>query len=272
VAENLQGRLERLDRLFGAGEVKINISGCMNACGHHHVGNIGLLGVSKNGADWYQITLGGSTGNHTALGKVLGPAVAKQNIGRAIEIIIETYIELRRTNHLSILYSAQAGIHSRSVFMSILINLYRVLEDQWVRLDDMEPIGDAERVIVSVARLRADWERFEHAGLLLGIELAVTDQVADIEDLLARLQLVVLNFDAFADGRAFSQARLLRERFSFQGDIRAQGEVLRDQLSFMQRCGVSQFRLAEREDTELALSAFTGISKNYQPELKVYAG
>jgi sulfite reductase (NADPH) hemoprotein beta-component len=95
VAENLQGRLERLDRLFGAGEVKINISGCMNACGHHHVGNIGLLGVSKNGADWYQITLGGSTGNHTALGKVLGPAVAKQNIGRAVEIIIETYIELR---------------------------------------------------------------------------------------------------------------------------------------------------------------------------------
>lgn len=95
VAENLQNRLEKLDRLFGAGEVKINISGCMNACGHHHVGNIGLLGVSKNSADWYQITLGGSTGNHTALGKVLGPAVSKQNIGHAVEIIIETYIELR---------------------------------------------------------------------------------------------------------------------------------------------------------------------------------
>lgn len=95
VAENLQNRLERLDRLFGVGEVRINISGCMNACGHHHVGNIGLLGVSKNGADWYQITLGGSAGNHTALGKVLGPAVAKQNIGHAIEIIIKTYIALR---------------------------------------------------------------------------------------------------------------------------------------------------------------------------------
>jgi uncharacterized protein (DUF934 family) len=156
--------------------------------------------------------------------------------------------------------------------MPILINLYQVLKDKWIRLDDMEPVGDAERVIVSMARLRADRDRFERAGLLLGVELAVTDRVADIEVSLTRLQLVVLNFDAFSDGRAFSQARLLRERFSFQGNIRAQGEVLRDQLSFMQRCGVSQFCLADSEDTDLALSAFTDISKYYQPELKVYAG
>jgi uncharacterized protein (DUF934 family) len=156
--------------------------------------------------------------------------------------------------------------------MPILINLYQVLKDKWIRLDDMEPVGDAERVIVSMARLRADRDRFERAGLLLGVELAVTDRVADIEVSLTRLQLVVLNFDAFSDGRAFSQARLLRERFSFQGNIRAQGEVLRDQLSFMQRCGVSQFCLADCEDTDLALSAFTDISKYYQPELKVYAG
>jgi len=74
---------------------KINIPGCMNACGHHQVGNTGLLGVSKNGADRYQITLGGSTGNHFAVGKALGSAVVKQNIGHAVEIIIETYIELR---------------------------------------------------------------------------------------------------------------------------------------------------------------------------------
>lgn len=67
----------------------------MNACGHHHVGNIGLLGVAKNGADWYQITLGGSASNYTALGKVLGPAVAKNFIGQAVEDIIETYIRLR---------------------------------------------------------------------------------------------------------------------------------------------------------------------------------
>ena len=100
VAEDIQNRFDKLDRLFGVGEIKINISGCMNACGHHHVGNIGLLGVSKNGNDWYQITLGGSANNHTALGKVLGPAVEKQNIGRVVEIIIETYIELREPAEL----------------------------------------------------------------------------------------------------------------------------------------------------------------------------
>ncbi len=67
----------------------------MNACGHHHVGHIGLLGVDKKGEDWYQITLGGSASNHTALGKVLGPAVAKAHIGQAVEDIIHTYVGLR---------------------------------------------------------------------------------------------------------------------------------------------------------------------------------
>ena len=95
VSEDIQSRFEKLDRVYGIGEIKINISGCMNACGHHHVGNIGLLGVDKNGADWYQITLGGSASNYTALGKVLGPAVAKKFIGKAVEDIIETYILLR---------------------------------------------------------------------------------------------------------------------------------------------------------------------------------
>lgn len=97
VAEDISRRYEALDRLYEVGDIKINISGCMNACGHHHVGHIGLLGVDKKGEDWYQITLGGSAGNHTALGRVLGPSVAKQHVGSAVETIIETYIELRET-------------------------------------------------------------------------------------------------------------------------------------------------------------------------------
>jgi len=98
VAGDITRRFEALDRLFAVGNIKINISGCMNACGHHHVGHIGLLGVDKSGEDWYQITLGGNAGNHTSLGRVLGPAVAKQHAGRAVEVIIETYIELRETD------------------------------------------------------------------------------------------------------------------------------------------------------------------------------
>jgi sulfite reductase (NADPH) hemoprotein beta-component len=97
VSEDITRRFETLDRLYAVGDIKINISGCMNACGHHHVGHIGLLGVDKKGEDWYQITLGGNAGNHTALGRVLGPSVAKQQVGVAVEAIIETYIELRET-------------------------------------------------------------------------------------------------------------------------------------------------------------------------------
>ena len=95
VSEDIMGRFDELDRLYDIGDIRINISGCMNACGHHHVGHIGLLGVDKKGEDWYQITLGGSAMNHTALGKVLGPAIAKPDIGRAVEQIVDVYIELR---------------------------------------------------------------------------------------------------------------------------------------------------------------------------------
>ena len=95
VSEDIMNRFKELDRLYEIGDIRINISGCMNACGHHHVGHIGLLGVDKKGADWYQITLGGSATNKTSLGKVLGPAVAKANIGMAVEQIVEVYVEQR---------------------------------------------------------------------------------------------------------------------------------------------------------------------------------
>ncbi|MCP4470090.1 MAG: nitrite/sulfite reductase [Gammaproteobacteria bacterium] len=109
VAEDITRRFEALDRLFAVGDIKINISGCMNACGHHHVGHIGLLGVDKSGEDWYQITLGGSAGNDTALGRILGPAVAKQHAGRAVEAIIETYIELREPDETFLETLRRAG-------------------------------------------------------------------------------------------------------------------------------------------------------------------
>jgi sulfite reductase (NADPH) hemoprotein beta-component len=95
VSEDIIKRFDELDKAYGVGDVRINISGCMNACGHHHVGNIGILGVDKKGEDWYQITLGGSAGNDCALGKVLGPAVAKKEVGQAVENIVETYVDLR---------------------------------------------------------------------------------------------------------------------------------------------------------------------------------
>ena len=82
IAEAIQRRFDDLDYLHDIGELDLNISGCMNACGHHHVGHIGILGVDKNGAEWYQVSIGGSQGNDAALGKVIGPSFAAQRDAR----------------------------------------------------------------------------------------------------------------------------------------------------------------------------------------------
>jgi sulfite reductase (NADPH) hemoprotein beta-component len=71
------------------------MSGCMNACGHHHVGHIGILGVDKHGEEWYQITLGGSASGFTALGEVIGPSVPKHEVAATLERILEVYRALR---------------------------------------------------------------------------------------------------------------------------------------------------------------------------------
>ena len=95
VAEAIQRRFDDLDYLFDIGDIAINISGCMNACGHHHVGHIGILGVDKHGAEFYQVTIGGSQGADAALGKVIGPSFAQDQMADVVEKIIGTYVELR---------------------------------------------------------------------------------------------------------------------------------------------------------------------------------
>jgi sulfite reductase (NADPH) hemoprotein beta-component len=95
IAQAIQARFDDLDYLHDIGEIAINISGCMNACGHHHVGNIGILGVDKNGEEWYQVTIGGQQGNATALGKVIGPSFARADMADVVEKLINTYIEYR---------------------------------------------------------------------------------------------------------------------------------------------------------------------------------
>ena len=78
VAEAIQERFAELDYLFDIGDLDLNISGCMNACGHHHVGHIGILGVDKRGEEFYQVSLGGNSGRHAQLGKILGPSFPQE--------------------------------------------------------------------------------------------------------------------------------------------------------------------------------------------------
>jgi sulfite reductase (NADPH) hemoprotein beta-component len=97
VAEAIQRRFDDLDFLHDIGELDLNISGCMNACGHHHVGHIGILGVDKNGEEWYQITIGGA--QEGRIGKIIGPSFARADIPDVIERLIETYLDLRDSEH-----------------------------------------------------------------------------------------------------------------------------------------------------------------------------
>ncbi|MCB1672511.1 MAG: nitrite/sulfite reductase, partial [Pseudomonadales bacterium] len=95
IAESIQRQFSDQALLQDIGELAINISGCMNACGHHHVGNIGILGVDKKGEEFYQVSLGGSAGNRTSLGAIMGPAFAQEEIPAVIEKIVAVYREHR---------------------------------------------------------------------------------------------------------------------------------------------------------------------------------
>jgi sulfite reductase (NADPH) hemoprotein beta-component len=95
IAKAIQERFDDLDYLHDLGDISLNISGCINSCGHHHVGNIGVLGVDKDGEEWYQITLGGEQGNDAAIGKVMGPSFYADEIPDVMTSIINTYIGQR---------------------------------------------------------------------------------------------------------------------------------------------------------------------------------
>jgi len=97
VAEAIQHRFDDLDYQHDIGELDLNISGCMNSCGHHHVGHIGILGVDKQGAEFYQISIGGAQGNDASLGKVLGPSVSQDEVPDVIEKLITTYLARRES-------------------------------------------------------------------------------------------------------------------------------------------------------------------------------
>ncbi|WP_300450017.1 nitrite/sulfite reductase [Accumulibacter sp.] len=95
IADAVQQKFDDLDYLYDIGDISLNISGCMNSCGHHHVANIGILGVDKNNEEWYQITIGGQQGNAAAIGKVIGPSFYAQEVPLVIEALIDVYRENR---------------------------------------------------------------------------------------------------------------------------------------------------------------------------------
>ncbi|MCG8507986.1 MAG: nitrite/sulfite reductase, partial [Rhodospirillales bacterium] len=95
ISQRISERFADIRRQHDIGELRVKISGCINACGHHHVGQIGILGVDRKGEEYYQITLGGSADQNAAIGNVIGPAFSSETVVDAIETIVNTYVDLR---------------------------------------------------------------------------------------------------------------------------------------------------------------------------------
>lgn len=141
----------------------------------------------------------------------------------------------------------------------------RFVAEAWRHLDDADPAPEASAVTVSLPR----WQR-ERPTLLgraapLGVRLPNDASPAALEGDLGRLDIILLFFPRFTDGRAYSQASLLRGRLGYRGEVRATGNVLRDQLLFMRRCGIDSFEVPDRALTENWGAALTEFDVFYQP-------
>jgi sulfite reductase (NADPH) hemoprotein beta-component len=95
IAAAIAERFDNLDFQHDIGEIELNISGCINACGHHHVGNIGVLGVDKDGSEWYQVSIGGAQGNNAAIGKIIGPSFSALQMPEVIDRLLQVYLRDR---------------------------------------------------------------------------------------------------------------------------------------------------------------------------------
>ena len=139
------------------------------------------------------------------------------------------------------------------------------IDDPWIAVADEEALPEGAPAIVNLARWQADRGVLAGRNAPLGIRLRADQPPAEISDDLDRFQVIALEFPIFGDGRAYSYARLLRERYGYRGELRAVGNVLRDQALFMRRCGFDAFEVAEGTGIAGWREALGEISVFYQP-------
>jgi len=146
-----------------------------------------------------------------------------------------------------------------------LVKSGMVVEDRFLRVADGEPVPEQGPVIVSAERFLADAGEFAQRQDAVGVIWPNNRNVAELEPHLANLTLIALVFPVYKDGRAYSQARVLRERFGFRGEMRATGQVLRDQFLFLLRAGFDAFDVAKPADATAFEEAARRYSVFFQP-------
>lgn len=149
--------------------------------------------------------------------------------------------------------------------MALIKDRRLIDDDPWLKVADDAPLPEDRPAIVGLKRWRAERESLAALNRPLGLLLEPDDPLDDAIRDLGRFGLIALSFPKFGDGRAFSKARLLRSRLGYKGELRAVGDVFKDQLLFMARCGFDSFDLKDGHDTKDALAAFDEFSVAYQP-------
>jgi uncharacterized protein (DUF934 family) len=140
----------------------------------------------------------------------------------------------------------------------------RIAANEWLSLADDDALPAAGKVIVSLKRFRAERAALDGSGLAVGVRIANTEDVTGLAGELTAQPLIALEIPKMGDGRAYSQARVLRERYAYRGEIRAQGDVLHDELFHMSRCGINAFELRADQDAQDCLRAFSDYDLAYQ--------
>lgn len=140
--------------------------------------------------------------------------------------------------------------------------------DTWHWLDDESPSPDSGDIVVSLTRWLESNHEFSSFDGRVGVQLTNTDDPRALAGKLDGLDLIALQFPSFTDGRAYSQARCLRQDLAYDGYIRACGDVLQDQLAYMQRCGFDCFEFPENIHTENLAKSIKGFSATYQPHIR----
>lgn len=150
--------------------------------------------------------------------------------------------------------------------MKTLIRDRQIIGDDYVAIADDGDLPASGKVVVSWERWHQDAEALKASGLVVGVQIPNTLDLADAAAALVDRPLIVLSFPSFPDGRAYSQARLLRDRYRYQGELRASGAaVVRDQMHNMMRSGINSFALREDQDPAICLKAFNEFDAAYQP-------
>lgn len=147
-----------------------------------------------------------------------------------------------------------------------LIKDQQIIDDSWSYVADDAELKDGD-TSVSLARWKKDKQQLLKANGRKGVRIGPADSIEDIAADLKDLQLIELDFPAFADGRMFSHAWLLRGRYNYQGEIRATGQFMRDQVYYLSRVGVNAFSFEKAEDLPIALSALNDFTINYQKSI-----